>query len=179
MSRREVEQKYRVDCDQLEELRNLLQERAGEVEAIVEETDVYLSHPCRDLWALDEALRVRYVNGRPRSLTYKGPRAPRPLKDRQEINLEISGDPIPILEALGFRRSVEVVKFRIYISYKEVLVTLDRVEGLGCFVEVESKTGDEASIKDAINELKISGEPVNETYAEMVARRRMGAAASQ
>jgi len=171
LSRLEVEVKLRVPCD---ELRRLLTSLSGRVNVTdpVEERDVYYSHPCKDFSKSDEALRVRYINGSPCCLTYKGPRQGSQYKSRTEINVPLSGDPEPILRALGFTKYVEVVKVRRYIELEKAEVTLDEVEELGCFIEVEAKDGREVSVAEALRELQVEGEVVTETYAEMMARKK-------
>ena len=170
----EVEVKFKVDCSQLDEIRARVMELGGEVVDASEEEDVYLAHPCRDLLSADEALRVRYVDGRPRALTYKGPRTGGPYKSRSEITLAVTSDPMPLLESLGFSRAVTVTKFRIYLRLGNAMITVDNVRDLGCFVEVESLRGDPADIDEAVRRLDIRGERVNETYAEMALRRAAG-----
>ena len=81
---------------------------------------------------------------------------------------------VTLLEALGFTRYVEVVKTRYYIDLSDVQVTIDFVNDLGCFVEVESKDSDEASVTRALEEFGIRGEIIKETYAELMYRRRSG-----
>ena len=169
MSRLEVEVKLRVSCDSVDSIIRSLSSIAS-VRGPVQERDVYYSHPCRDLSTTDEAVRVRYVDGRPCCLTYKGPRQQSAYKARVEVSVDVNGDPEALLTSLGFRRFVEVVKERFYADLGYVEVTVDRVRGLGCFVEVESKGGDEEAVTRALQALKITGERVSETYAEMMAR---------
>ena len=173
----EVEVKFRVDCSQLDEIRAKVMELGGEVVDASEEEDVYLAHPCRDLLGSDEALRVRYVDGRPRALTYKGPRTGGPYKSRLEVTLAVTSDPMPLLESLGFSRAVTVSKFRVYLRLGNAMVTIDNVRDLGCFVEVESLRGDPADVDEALRRIGIAGERVSETYAEMMLRRMAGGAA--
>ncbi len=170
MSRFEVEVKLRVDCDAVEDLIKRLSSKAS-LRGPVEERDVYFSHPCRDLSRTDEAVRVRYVDGRPCCLTYKGPRQVSTYKARLEVSVGVSDDPEPLLRSLGFTRYVEVVKTRTYVDLGDAEVTVDRVAGLGCFVEVESKGGDEEAVSRVLGELGLRGENVNETYAEMAVRK--------
>ncbi|MGC9071582.1 MAG: class IV adenylate cyclase [Acidilobus sp.] len=170
MSRLEVEVKLRVDCDGLRDLLGRLS-TLGRLGGPVLERDVYYSHPCRDFSASDEAVRVRYVNGSPCCLTYKGPRQASSFKSRTEINVGVSGDPEVLLRALGFTRFVEVIKRRYYVDLEKAEVALDEVEGLGCFVEVEAKDSDERSVAEVLSSLGLGGEVVKETYAEMAVRR--------
>jgi len=167
MGKLEVEVKLRVPCEELEALARRLGE-AGSQPVESREEDVYYSHPCRSFLATDEALRVRLSRGRVR-VTYKGPRLPGRFKARVEIEAVAEGDVGALLEALGFHPAVRVVKHRRYYSLDGATVALDRVEGLGCFVEVEAPTEEE--LARALEALGVEGEPVQETYAELVARR--------
>ncbi len=169
MSRIEVEVKLKVSCDDVNSIAQLLSSM-GAVRGPVEERDVYYSHPCKDLPSADEAIRVRYVDGKPCCLTYKGPRRASPYKARVEVSVSVTEDPEALLASLGFRRFVEVVKERLYADLGDVEVTVDRVRGLGCFVEVESKAGDEGAVTRALEALRLRGERIGETYAEMMAK---------
>ena len=167
----ETEVKLRVDCRELERLMSELDKQGITGERVVEE-DVYYQHPCRDFLETDEAVRVRVTNGRAMSITYKGPRLGRgSVKQRIEITVEVSrGDPRKLLERLGFVPVVRVRKERTYYNLREgVILTLDRVEGLGCFVEVEGPSP--KTIAGIIEEMHIAGEYVEKTYAEMVFKR--------
>ncbi len=172
----EVEVKIPVDCGELNSILERLRGLGARVEGPLREEDVYLQHPCRDVIARDEAVRVRLSRGRAR-LTYKGPRIPRgDVKARIEVEAEASPEILEVLEALGFREALRVVKERIYASLPSASVTLDRVEGLGCFVEVEASTGDPREVEEALRLLGLDGRPrVTESYASMLAGRRGGA----
>lgn len=165
----EVEVKLKVPCSQLNVIAQRAVEAGGKVEGPFEEVDVYYQHPCRDFKASDEALRVRYVNGSPRSITYKGPREAGQFKARREVIVDVSSDPDTLLRQLGFEPAIRVSKVRTYIKLGNVELTLDNVEGLGCFIEIESLRGKGEDVNGAINALNIRGEVVNRTYAELVA----------
>jgi len=170
----ETEVKLRVNCRELDRLMSELERREFRGERVVEE-DVYYQHPCRDFLETDEAVRVRATDGRSKSITYKGPRMGEgSVKRRVEIVVEVSrGDPHRLLERLGFTPVVRVRKERTYYKLGEgVVVTLDRVEGLGCFVEVEGPSPE--AIAGVIEDLGIVGEYVGKTYAEMVYERLRG-----
>ena len=162
----EVEGKYRVDCSMLEEIYNRVISLGGEeVERRVEE-DTYLAHPCRDFAATDEALRLRYVNGKLESLTYKGPKLPGKVKSRVELVLRVEEPVEELLERLSFRPALRVVKNRVYMKLEEATVTLDRVEGLGCYVEVEAPRADE--VERIATRLGLQGPPIFESYVELL-----------
>ena len=138
----EVEQKFRVD-DHDAILARLIQIGAtscGEIE----QRDTYYAHPARDFAKTDEALRIRSV-GDQSCITYKGPKLDAMTKTRREIELSIaSGEQFgDLLTALGFAPVAEVAKQRRIMRIERppflVEVALDKINGLGNFVELEVK----------------------------------------
>ena len=123
------------------------------VSAAEEEVDLYFAHPQRDFAATDEALRLRQ-KGVQGYITYKGPKIDATTKTRREIELplgEAAGAVAAwrgLLEVLGFRGVAEVRKSRrkALVSWqdRQVEVSLDVVEGLGTFVELELMADSEA-----------------------------------
>ena len=109
-----------------------------------EHRDTYLRHPSRDFRATDEALRIREIDGEP-FITYKGPRLAGPIKIRPEIELPmVSGtaeDWLKIWLHLGFVVALTVPKTREVYWFEQntrsVTITLDHVEPLGYFAEIE------------------------------------------
>ena len=146
----EVELKFAVSGRAALERR--LVEMGGRLAEPQEQVDRYFAHPCRDFAQTDEALRLRRV-GDSVAITWKGPRIDAATKTRREIELELA--PLPaaldagptlsswteLLEALGFRRVMEVAKrrqpLRLVWQGAEVDVALDTVAGLGEFLELE------------------------------------------
>lgn len=122
----------------------------------IDQVDRYFSHPCRDFALTDEALRLRKV-GEHVELTWKGPRIDTATKTRREIELELGPSATSLgvwgsavatvdrwtemLEAIGFRRLMEVAKrrrpVRVVWHGTEVDVAIDAVAGLGHFIELE------------------------------------------
>lgn len=109
--------------------------------------DLYLAHPSRDFVVTDEALRLRR-DGQSNHITYKGPKRPGPTKTREEIEVPFADGPegradmARVFDRLGFQMVLEVRKTRLSYRLKHrnrpMIVTLDKVEGLGAFAEVES-----------------------------------------
>lgn len=165
----EVEQKFRADLGRVRE--ELLRLGASPVEA-KEEVDVYFQHPCRDFAKTDEALRVRRSGGDV-EVTYKGPRMRSSAKARLELTVSADGDVEAVLEALGFRKVAVIKKRREYYSYGSLTISLDDVEGLGQFVEIEAVASSEASLKEAEAEVSALAERlglaerVDATYLEL------------
>ncbi|WP_297480098.1 class IV adenylate cyclase [Thermococcus sp.] len=122
--------------------------------------DTYYQHPCRDFSKTDEALRIRVrrFNGHFEAfLTYKGPKIDPRSKTREEIEVSIE-DPdahARILESLGFREvlTVEKVREKYYVE-RGITLTLDEVEGLGKFVEIEAITDDKSKVPELVERLR-------------------------
>ncbi len=118
-----------------------------------QETDLYFAHPARDFAATDEALRLRQ-RGAEGYITYKGPKLDAVTKTRREIELPLGAAAggldgwRELLEALGFRPVAEVRKSRrkapVAWQDRRVEVSLDVVEHLGTFVELELMASAEA-----------------------------------
>jgi adenylate cyclase class 2 len=145
------------------------------------QSDVYLSHPSRDFAARDEALRLRVDDDRLR-LTWKGPKLDPPRKTREEIEFGLATDERTaalLFDRLGFRPVATVAKSRLEWRLPGpggVLVSVDEVEGLGRFCEVEVAAEDVAAgreaLDDALARLGLGGAtPIAESYLELLLRR--------
>ncbi len=135
----EVEMKFRADH---ERVRRVLDERGANERNAVRQRDTYYNAPMRDFDETDEALRVRQEGGNGRArITYKGPLVGESSKTRQEHETELgNGNTMDsILGALGFVPVATVEKERERFSLGEYVVTLDSVDELGEFVEVETE----------------------------------------
>ncbi|MEL9990732.1 MAG: class IV adenylate cyclase [Thermoproteus sp.] len=169
----EVELKFRADIDKVRE--ELLRLGASLLEK-KEEVDIYYQHPCRDFAKTDEALRVR-LSGGSAEVSYKGPRLASSAKTRLELTATAEGDVERILEALGFKRVAAIKKKREYYTYGPLTISLDDVEGLGQFVEVEALASSEVSVKAAEAEIRALAERlglkerVDATYLELYLQR--------
>jgi adenylate cyclase class 2 len=120
----------------------------------VEQVDTYYDAPHRSFAETDEALRVREertdgdrANGdgtdgdRTIRITYKGPLVEAASKTREEHETTVGdgAETRAILDGLGFAPAATVRKERERFAYEGYTVTLDTVEGLGEFVEVETE----------------------------------------
>jgi adenylate cyclase class 2 len=135
--RMEVEVKAPVD--DLALVREALADRGAELVDEREQTDTYFDHPVRSFADTDEALRVRRTDDDV-ELTYKGPKVDETTKTRAEIDLAVGDEAQArrMLVSLGFEASGRVVKHRRTFHLDDLAVMLDRVEGLGSFVEIET-----------------------------------------
>jgi adenylate cyclase class 2 len=140
----EVEQKFRrVDFVALEQRLRAIGAVESERRA---EADHYFNAPDRDFAQTDEALRIRRV-GTANFVTYKGPKRDLQTKTRTEIELPL-GDGnnaaeefARLLVHLGYRPVAVVRKdrrtFHLSRDGFELAVTLDAVDGVGTFAELE------------------------------------------
>jgi len=146
----EVELKIRADHDAV---RNRLREAGAERIGAVVQVDTYFDHPGREFAATDEAVRVRRErpvdapSDEPESaeLTYKGPLVDDVSKTREEVEtgLEDGDAAVTILDRLDFSAAATVRKERERFALSGYTVTLDEVDGLGSFLEVEREVEDD------------------------------------
>tara|TARA_R110002095_G_scaffold155565_2_gene135175 strand:+ start:1125 stop:1691 length:567 start_codon:yes stop_codon:yes gene_type:complete len=140
----EVEQKFAI-ADK-EALIAQLEQLGATRGTSLEQQDFYFMHPVRNFAETDEALRIR-CNGSDNRITYKGPKRATVSKVRKEIELAFaSGQPAfaqlsEMLNLLGFQPLRSVKKRRIPFTYLQgqhaFEITVDEVEGLGIFAEIE------------------------------------------
>jgi len=133
-----LEIEIKSPCDDLDGIERKLRDRGAKFHGEVRQEDLYLSHPCRDFASTDEALRLRR-EGDDIALFYKGPKLDARSKTREELSVAVP-DPAAmrlILDRLGFRPVAEVKKIRRNYGVGKVEVSLDRVAGLGDYVELE------------------------------------------
>jgi len=126
--------------------------------------DTYYDAPHRDFAETDEALRLREeTRKRVREsdgldaettirMTYKGPLVEAASKTREEHETAVAdGDEAAgILAGLGFEPAAVVEKDRTFFTLDGYTVSLDHVDGLGEFVEVEA----EAAGSDDVAEVR-------------------------
>jgi len=141
----------------LEDVRTRLEElEATPLGGVVQE-DTYYDAPHRSFPDTDEALRIRReydADGTTEiatRLTYKGPLLEAASKTRaeHETGLEDATAMQATLEKLGFEPAAVVRKDRERYRYDDYTLTLDRVDGAGTFVEIETDVGTEAEIEAA------------------------------
>lgn len=146
----EVEQKFPVaDFGALESRLREVGATPGETR---EEADHYFNAPDRDFARTDEALRIRRI-GASNHVTYKGPKRDAHTKTRTEIEVPLAEgeqtaeDFARLLTKLGYR-PVAVVRKRRQSYHVDrqgfpIEVTLDRVDRVGTFAELEIVVAEE------------------------------------
>lgn len=183
----EVEMKYAV-ADQEELLEKLERQFGLHFDEPVEEQDTFYQHPARDYAAADECLRIRRRAGRYK-ITYKGSKIDRETKTRREIELYLTDDPETakewdaLLHAIGFRAVAELTKTRrtaeLVEESRNFVLTLDHIDGLGDFMELETLAGEER-LDDARNRLRSLAaildlhDPIRTSYLELLQTKLAG-----
>jgi adenylate cyclase class 2 len=163
----EVEVKLPVS-DREKLLRNLEKLDFKETET-VRETDTYYTSGFHDMMQRDEALRIRTIEDLHTGnvyavLTYKGAKQDKVSMTRTEYETEIADAETgkKILEGIGFDPVQQVTKVRTTYVRGDMNVCVDRVEGLGDFLEIEimaEEDGREAAlarIEDMLDKLGFS-----------------------
>jgi adenylate cyclase class 2 len=133
----------------------------------ITETDHYFNAPDRDFARTDEALRIRRI-GTANYLTYKGPRLDLRTKTRNELETplrpgdEAAEEMTSILLCLGYRPVAAVHKkrqrFELLRHHFSLEVSLDDVDEVGRFVEVEILAPDHELESARSTLLQVSGE---------------------
>lgn len=199
----EVELKVRADHDRVRDrLREL---EATPLRAVVQE-DTYYDAPDRSFADTDEALRIRRESpgsfsdagtvgrdddrnrddpadddGGVTRIAYKGPRVDGETKTREEHETTVGDDDrmAAILRSLGYDPVATVRKERAVYGLRGFEVTLDWVDGLGEFLEVDAEVGQAAvdetrdRARDLLGELGLDAdEGIRRSYLGMLLERR-------
>lgn len=174
----EVELKVRADIDTV---RDRLAELAATSRGSVVQEDTYYDAPHRSFPETDEALRIRRERAEDGDeqtrVTYKGPLVDDTTKTREEVETAVEHRDrlATIFEQLGFEPAATVRKERHQFELDGYTVTLDSVDGLGEFVEVETEAT-EANLEDAregafsvLEDLELdSAERLRTSYLELL-----------
>lgn len=125
------------------------------------QVDTYYDAPHRDFAETDEALRLRRETpsldedsaetaAATTKLTYKGPLIEAESKTREEHETVVADDEAAaaILDGLGFEPAARVEKDRTFFALNGYTVSLDHVDGLGEFVEIEAETTESDDVAD-------------------------------
>ncbi len=120
--------------------------------------DVYFNAPHRDFAQTDEALRIRKVTDESSEkifITYKGAKMDEVSKTRKEVEVgvEDSYKVADIFKSLSFRPVATVRKNRTIYTLKDLVITLDEVQKVGSFVEIEKEIEEGEDTKEALDEI--------------------------
>ena len=144
----EVEVKAKIDS--FEEMEKRL-ENLGALKSKKEfQEDIYFASPIVDFAQTDEALRIRTTNNNI-FITYKGPKLNKDAKTRKEVEMSIesASKAKDIFEEIGFKEVRTVRKNRQYYTYENFEISLDDVEGLNPYMEIEISLEDGNDYDDA------------------------------
>ena len=148
----EVEVKAKIDS--FKEMEEKL-ENIGAVKSKTEyQEDIYFASPIVDFAQTDEALRIRTTNNNT-FITYKGPKLNDKAKTRKEVEMTIenSEKATDIFTEIGFREVRTVRKNRQYYTYENFEISLDDVEGLSPYMEIEIALDDSEDYSQAQDEI--------------------------
>lgn len=130
--------------------------------------DIYLDHPCKSFGETDEALRLRSRMNIVRTsldehnipdaeieMTYKGPKIDATTKTRVELSIGVDNLEVAkaLLLNLGFKDVATITKNRIFYIHQGITVTIDDVQDVGTFLEIERVVHSEELIHDARKEI--------------------------
>lgn len=174
----EVEIKARI-TDKKEAFEKII-ELGGVYSHSEKQHDIYFNGDNTDFRKTDEALRIRQIpdgDDFKKILTYKGPKLGGETKTRKEVEVEIkdTDSMAEILVNLGYKPSAIVDKVRRVFKYGDYTITIDKLNQLGYFMEIESVIDDneditivEEKIKDIFKKLDITSGFENLSYLELL-----------
>jgi adenylate cyclase class 2 len=173
----EIELKVRISS--LEPVRQQLIRLNAQFCGRIHEHDVYYNAPHRDFGITDEAIRVRYSDDHA-VVTYKGAKIKTSgLKAREELTTAVESGEIfeHMLDRLGFKKTTEVNKWRENYKLGTMAISLDSVDELGTFAEIEIMAENDdsdvsAQIEKISKEMGIQGEPILASYLELLLSKR-------
>ena len=137
----EVEVKAKINS--FEEIEKNLEKLGAEKIKTEIQEDIYFQSPIVDFAKTDEALRIRTTDNDV-FITYKGPKLNRDAKTRKEVEMTIesASKAKDIFEEISFKPVRIVSKSRQYYKYEDFEISLDDVEGLPPYMEIEIAVDD-------------------------------------
>jgi adenylate cyclase class 2 len=169
----EIEIKLRID--HLAPIRDRLRELGAKRIGEVIETNIFFDTADRALLSSDCGLRLRHsrdvqTHADRLVLSFKGPRAEGPVKQREEIEIVVDDQEatIELMSRLGYEVRLMFEKRRESWQIEQCKVELDSLPELGSFLEIESRTQAEVlKIQEKLGLSKVEG--VLQTYPDLVA----------
>ncbi|MCD7782200.1 MAG: class IV adenylate cyclase [Methanosphaera sp.] len=178
----EVEVKAKVN-EKIEVLKKI--DEMGAVYSHTEKQyDIYYNPLNKSYEDTDEALRIREIpDGEEfkRILTYKGPKIDSKSKTRKEVEVTIDNtdNMNEILNCIGFKAAAVVNKTRRIFNYNDYTITLDKLDGLGYYMEIEYVATEDDDIKeirdniiDVFSDIGITDGFERESYLELLEKNR-------
>ncbi len=163
----ERERKYRLDSSDLRRLALAL-----DGEAALDRRETQETVHFRDVTGRLDGLNLRVrATGAAQELTVKGPRLESGRsKVREEHTVIVTGDMAPLFAALGLQPAERYRKRTAIYHFHGAQVSLDEVDGLGSFCEIEAV--DDATIEQVAARLGLADEAVEPRgYARLVRSR--------
>ena len=153
-----IEVEVKAKIDNFEDMEKRLNELGALKTKKEFQEDIYFNSPIVDFAESDEALRIRTTRENDDTnifITYKGPKIDKKSKTRKEIEISIEEAQkcSEIFEALGFKKVRTVRKNRQYYSYENFEISLDDIEGLSPYMEIEIALEDGNDYNDAQNSI--------------------------
>lgn len=135
-----------------------INEIGGKYSHTEKQHDIYYNAPNKDYAKTDEALRIREIpdgDDFKRVLTYKGPKIDTKSKTRKEVEVTINDtdNMNEILLNLGFKPSAIVNKIRRVFDYEDYTITLDKLDKLGYYMEIEFIAKEGSNIEEIRNNI--------------------------
>jgi adenylate cyclase class 2 len=146
----EVERKFRLTAEQSKQIKNRLEVEHGVIDPLHQVDEVFL--PGMDSFATFKMgmpiTRIREQQGTAK-LAYKRQLNVQGDMLEHELGIESADIMRAILLELGYQSVVRVDKVRKEVKLNNIAIALDKVEGLGSFLEIEVMVDDEKAIVEA------------------------------
>jgi len=153
-----IEVEVKASIKDFQEMKEKLKEiNAIKVSKEIQE-DIYFEREDIGFARNDMALRIREIKENQRTntvITYKGPKIDNKTKTREEIELKVEDkDKLKrILERLRFVESGLVKKTREIFKFDDMIISLDDVEGLSPYMEIEIDLKDDSDYQPSIDKI--------------------------
>lgn len=153
-----IEVEVKAKINNFEDMKKRL-DKLGAIKTKKEfQEDIYFNSPIVDFAKTDEALRIRTTKQGGKKhifITYKGAKIDSKSKTREEIEFEIKDSEkcAKTFERIGFKKVRTVRKNREYYSYKNFEISLDDIEGLDPYMEIEIGLEDGSDYNEAQNSI--------------------------
>lgn len=152
-----IEVEVKAEINNFKEMEEKLEKLGAEKSKKEFQEDIYFASPIVDFARSDEALRIRSTNN-DTFITYKGPKLNDKAKTRKEVEMAIESarKARDILEEIGFKEVRRVRKNRQYYTFENFEISLDDVEGLRPYMEIEialEGNSDYSEVQDKIFKL--------------------------